>query len=57
VRTGPPLDDEEDFALPVWAGVVPLRLVAGAPVPDPALAASYDPTADIIGFIERFPAG
>jgi hypothetical protein len=57
VRTGPPLDDEEDLALPVWAGVVPLRLVAGTPVPDAALAASNDPAADIIGFIERFPAG
>src|SRR5438034_11110417 len=28
VRTGPPLDEGEDLALPVWAGVVPLRLAA-----------------------------
>jgi len=35
IRTGPPLDDEEDYALPVWAGVIPLRLVAGQPVADP----------------------
>jgi len=34
IRTGGPVDDEEDYALPVWAGVVPLRLVAGEPVPD-----------------------
>ena len=34
VRTGPPLDDEPDYALPVWAGVVPLRLAAGKPEPD-----------------------
>jgi nitroimidazol reductase NimA-like FMN-containing flavoprotein (pyridoxamine 5'-phosphate oxidase superfamily) len=39
VRTGPPLDDEDDYALPVWAGVIPLRLVANAPIPDPRLAA------------------
>ena len=39
VRTGPPLDDEEDYALPVWAGVVPLKLEAGEPVPDPRLSA------------------
>lgn len=39
IRTGPPLDDEEDYALPIWAGVVPLRLVAGEPVPDPRLSA------------------
>ncbi|HZU28013.1 MAG TPA: pyridoxamine 5'-phosphate oxidase family protein [Bryobacteraceae bacterium] len=33
IRTGPPIDDEEDYALPVWAGVLPLRLEAGAPIP------------------------
>lgn len=38
VRTGPPVDDEEDYARPVWAGVIPLRLEAAAPEPDPALA-------------------
>jgi nitroimidazol reductase NimA-like FMN-containing flavoprotein (pyridoxamine 5'-phosphate oxidase superfamily) len=37
VRSGPPIDDEEDYALPVWAGVVPLSLQAGAPVADPRL--------------------
>lgn len=34
VRTGPPVDDEEDYALPVWAGVLPLRTTAGAPEAD-----------------------
>jgi hypothetical protein len=34
VRTGGPVDDEEDYALDVWAGVVPLSLAAGAPIPD-----------------------
>ena len=38
IRTGPPLDDEEDYELPVWAGVIPLRLCADAPVNDPQLA-------------------
>jgi hypothetical protein len=37
VRTGPPLDDEEDYDLPVWAGVIPVRLIADAPVDDPKL--------------------
>lgn len=37
VRTGPPEDEDEDYALEVWAGVVPMRLRAGEPVPDPAL--------------------
>jgi hypothetical protein len=36
VRTGGPIDDEEDMDLPVWAGVVPLQLVAGPPEQDPA---------------------
>jgi uncharacterized protein len=34
VRSGPPLDDEEDYELPVWAGVIPLRLVAEEPEND-----------------------
>lgn len=37
MRAGPPADTEEDHALPVWAGVVPMRLVAGPPVPDDGL--------------------
>jgi uncharacterized protein len=39
IRVGPPLDDEEDYQLPVWAGVLPLAVTAGEPVPDPRLAA------------------
>jgi uncharacterized protein len=39
VRTGPPIDDEEDYALPAWAGVIPLCTQAGAPEADPRLAA------------------
>jgi nitroimidazol reductase NimA-like FMN-containing flavoprotein (pyridoxamine 5'-phosphate oxidase superfamily) len=37
IRTGPPVDDEEDYGLPIWAGVLPLRLRAGAPVADARL--------------------
>jgi nitroimidazol reductase NimA-like FMN-containing flavoprotein (pyridoxamine 5'-phosphate oxidase superfamily) len=37
IRTGPPKDDEEDYALPIWAGVLPVQLGHGAPVPDPRL--------------------
>ena len=35
VRTGGPIDDEEDYALPVWAGVLPLETSVKEPVPDP----------------------
>ncbi|HKS09840.1 MAG TPA: pyridoxamine 5'-phosphate oxidase family protein [Pyrinomonadaceae bacterium] len=38
IRTGPPLDDEEDYALPIWAGIVPLKLTAGEPIKDPRLS-------------------
>lgn len=37
VRTGPPIDDEEDHSFPTWAGVVPLEMVAGTPINDPGL--------------------
>jgi nitroimidazol reductase NimA-like FMN-containing flavoprotein (pyridoxamine 5'-phosphate oxidase superfamily) len=37
VRTGPPKDDEADYALPLWAGVVPLKLIADTPIDDPRL--------------------
>jgi hypothetical protein len=49
VRTGGPIDDEDDLALPVWAGVVPMHLTAGSPerddagVPDVALPAYLTP--------------
>jgi nitroimidazol reductase NimA-like FMN-containing flavoprotein (pyridoxamine 5'-phosphate oxidase superfamily) len=34
VRTGPPLDDEPDYALDVWAGVIPISLTKGEPIED-----------------------
>jgi len=37
VRTGGPIDDEADYALDHWAGVVPLTQVKGAPIDDPLL--------------------
>ncbi|GLW12346.1 hypothetical protein Misp01_74740 [Microtetraspora sp. NBRC 13810] len=39
VRQGPPSDEEEDYALPIWAGVLPLHTSWGTPEPDPALPA------------------
>jgi nitroimidazol reductase NimA-like FMN-containing flavoprotein (pyridoxamine 5'-phosphate oxidase superfamily) len=37
IRRGPPIDDEADYALPVWAGELPIRLAIGAPISDPRL--------------------
>jgi nitroimidazol reductase NimA-like FMN-containing flavoprotein (pyridoxamine 5'-phosphate oxidase superfamily) len=39
IRTGGPVDDEEDYAMPVWAGVVPLTLTRGEPIPDVGVTA------------------
>jgi len=37
IRTGPPGDENEDYFLPVWAGVIPLTQQPGPPAPDPLL--------------------
>jgi nitroimidazol reductase NimA-like FMN-containing flavoprotein (pyridoxamine 5'-phosphate oxidase superfamily) len=50
VRTGPPLDDEEDYSLEVWAGVLPLKLVAGEPVKDPVLKTGIAPPSHLFRY-------
>ena len=55
VRTGPPIDDEEDYDLPIWAGVIPLRLVAGGPVADARLPENTEPPGYAVKYI-RPPA-
>jgi len=35
IRTGGPRDEEPDYALPIWAGVIPVRTEIGQPIPDP----------------------
>jgi nitroimidazol reductase NimA-like FMN-containing flavoprotein (pyridoxamine 5'-phosphate oxidase superfamily) len=54
VRTGPPIDDEEDYSLPIWAGVIPLRLVADSPVADPRLPEGIDVPAYAVNYVRRF---
>lgn len=50
VRSGPPADDEPDYELPVWAGVIPLADRAGEPIPDPRLGAGIP----VPGTISRY---
>jgi nitroimidazol reductase NimA-like FMN-containing flavoprotein (pyridoxamine 5'-phosphate oxidase superfamily) len=50
VRTGPPLDEEADYALSTWAGVIPFQTLALAPEPDPRLAAGVGPPAHISAY-------
>jgi len=54
VRTGPPLDDEEDYALKVWAGLLPFHVETDAPVADPRLnSESQDVPAYLLDYSKR----
>jgi nitroimidazol reductase NimA-like FMN-containing flavoprotein (pyridoxamine 5'-phosphate oxidase superfamily) len=50
VRTGPPIDNEEDYSFPTWAGVVPLQTVAGSPINDPKL----DPKTPVPNYVRSY---
>jgi uncharacterized protein len=50
VRTGPAVDDEEDYSFPTWAGVVPLEMRAGEPVNDERL----DPTREVPNYAKNY---
>ncbi len=50
VRTGGPLDDEEDYALGAWAGVIPLASQARAPEPDQRLRAGIEPPSYVTAY-------
>ncbi len=56
VRTGPVGDEEEDYALPVWAGVLPLGLAAGEPRPDGRLHGDLPVPAHVAGWHRPAPA-
>ena len=51
IRSGPPLDDQEDLAMNVWAGVVPVVTTLGAPIPDQGIDAAmpFDASRVILG--------
>jgi uncharacterized protein len=50
VRTGPAIDDEEDYSFPTWAGVVPLEMIAGMPIDDEKLA----PGREAPGYVRNY---
>jgi uncharacterized protein len=50
VRSGPPGDDEADYALPVWAGVIPVRQQVLPPVDDPRLVPGLVPPRHVTDF-------
>jgi uncharacterized protein len=53
IRTGPPKDEDEDYGLPVWAGVLPLALVPGVPMTDPRLDPAIPVPAYVAGWHRR----
>jgi len=50
VRVGPPIDDEEDYSFPNWAGVLPLEMKAGAPIND----ARLDPGREVPPYLTSY---
>jgi uncharacterized protein len=50
VRSGQPIDDDEDYELPVWAGVLPLSTAVAEPEPD----ARLDPTIETPGYVKAW---
>ena len=50
IRTGPPGDEEEDYALPIWAGVIPVRTEVLAPEPDPRNMQGLAPPDHVLNF-------
>lgn len=56
IRTGPPSDDDEDYALDVWAGTVPAAFSFGTPVPDPVLRPNIPVPAHITALPTHHPS-
>src|SRR5271156_1494961 len=50
VRTGPVVDDEEDYSFPTWAGIVPLEMITGTPIDDSRL----DPKREVPSYARHY---
>jgi uncharacterized protein len=57
VRSGAPLDDENDYGLPVWAGVLPLEVRSGLPIPDDKLVVGVAVPDYVLGYDVRLDGG
>ncbi|EKM99958.1 MULTISPECIES: pyridoxamine 5'-phosphate oxidase family protein [unclassified Acidocella] len=54
IRTGGPKDEEEDYALPIWAGVIPVTTQIGTPIDDARLTAGIAPPAHLTAMARKF---
>jgi nitroimidazol reductase NimA-like FMN-containing flavoprotein (pyridoxamine 5'-phosphate oxidase superfamily) len=52
MRTGGPIDDDEDMNLPAWAGVLPLQITAGEPIPDAQMPGTVAEPAYVSDYVE-----
>ena len=50
IRSGMPSDNAADYALPIWAGQLPLKLTAGIPIPDPTLASDITVPENLVNY-------
>ena len=50
IRIGPPADDEADYELPIWAGVIPLTTTSGEPKPDPQLGDGVEVAPSVVRY-------
>lgn len=57
MRTGGPIDDDEDMSVPAWAGVLPLRMTIGEPIPDTQLPPTIAPPSYVSQYIDARKAG
>jgi nitroimidazol reductase NimA-like FMN-containing flavoprotein (pyridoxamine 5'-phosphate oxidase superfamily) len=53
IRTGGPKDDQDDYDLPIWAGILPLSVTAGEPIADPLLRVD----ADVPAYVREYRRG
>jgi nitroimidazol reductase NimA-like FMN-containing flavoprotein (pyridoxamine 5'-phosphate oxidase superfamily) len=53
IRTGQPIDDDEDYNLPIWAGILPLENSTGLPIPDPLLRTEVEVPEHVLSFDKR----
>ena len=49
-RSGPPADEEADYELPIWAGVIPLTTTSGEPKPDPQLGDGVEVAPSVVRY-------
>ncbi|MCZ6899706.1 MAG: pyridoxamine 5'-phosphate oxidase family protein [Bacteroidetes bacterium] len=57
IRTGPPLDDQEDYKLPIWAGVIPIKAQPLDAIPDTKLSKDLTTTLSVTNYLAKFHHG